>query len=450
MLKFARRRSSSTDRESMRSRSVAGGPDQLPPAKQRAASAERSPQISSTVTFPPHSAGVIMMESPATPTKVEARTACTAPIRRVGIATAAAVSIGGHNRNSLLLNPKANFAPMTATLSHLNSVLAQVQIGEVVSVFPATLGSSDTPIGTKSNTPITVNSSTTGSSALPPPVLPRKPKVETFLQTVPHSGGLVPLPHHQLWKVELLDTSGESGYGTDNSDNSSLRSQGSVVSSATSESSPPPLPKRKPRRRVQFDSYVLLIQALKDRDLKGILATIFNVSAEALCTEDVIYHFHTAILRQDYEVTDLLVRAGCEVNTFDHRGWSALHCACSVARLDLIKLLLQNGAAVLARTHHSSQTGSQLLPPENPAFPQCLAYLRCMEECLGTVNSRIVVAAANYRATRIDELSIMKGDRLVVCRRGDVNNEMWWWVRNSRGDEGYVLRDLLALNSRHS
>jgi hypothetical protein len=244
--------------------------------------------------------------------------------------------------------------------------------------------------------------------------------------------------------MELLDISGESGYGTeDSSDKESLRSQ-------DSQASPPPLPKRKPRRKVQFDSYVLLIQALKERDIKGILSTIFNVSAEALCTEDVIYHFHTAILRQDYEVTELLVRGGCEVNTFDHRGWSALHCACALARLDMIKLLLGHGAAVLARTHHTSQTASQLLPTDNPAHTQCLAYLRCMEECLGTVNNHLVSAAANYRATRQDELSISRGERLVVLRRGDVNNEMWWWVRNPRGIEGFVLRDLLALNSRHS
>ena len=30
------------------------------------------------------------------------------------------------------------------------------------------------------------------------------------------------------------------------------------------------------------------------------------MSSEALCTEDVIYHFHTAILRQDYETFELL------------------------------------------------------------------------------------------------------------------------------------------------
>lgn len=251
--------------------------------------------------------------------------------------------------------------------------------------------------------------------------------------------------------MELLDTSAESGYGTDSSDNNSLKSVNS-----TEDTSPPPLPKRKPRRRVQFDSYVLLIQSLKDRDVKGILSTIFNVSSEALSTEDVIYHFHTAILRQDYEVFELLVRGGVEVNTFDHRGWSALHCAASLARLDMIKLLLQNGSAVLARTHHSSQTATQLLPVDNPAYPQCLAYMRCMEECLGTVNNHLVLAAANYRATRIDEISISKGDRLNVKRRGDINkdgiisNEMWWWVNNSRGEEGYVLRDLLSLNSRQS
>ena len=50
----------------------------------------------------------------------------------------------------------------------------------------------------------------------------------------------------------------------------------------------------------------------------------------------------------------------------------------------------------------------------------------------------------------MDELTISKGDRMTVVRRGDVNNEMWWWVKNGRAEEGYVLRDLLSLNSRHT
>lgn len=406
MLKFARKRSSSTDRELTRNRSSVV---QIS-ARPRSSSAERSsPSLGKLV-----SSRTENLESPAQLIKVESRSANTATVRRVessgrNHAPNPTKPVEQHNekRNSACLSSKAVLAPMTSTLSHL---MAQVQI-------------SDT---------------TVDETGPPPPVLPRRPKVENFLQ---------PAVQSHLWRLELLDTSGESGYGTDSSDNNSLRSQDSVEPIAVP---PPPLPRRKPKRKVQFDSYVLLMQALKERDLAGILSTIFNVSAEALCTEDVIYYFHTSILRQDYELTELLVRAGCEVNTFDHGGWSALHCACSVARLDMIKLLLQNGAAVLARTHHSSMTGSQLLPKDNPAFPQCLAYLRCMEECLGTVNSRIVLAAANYKACRVDELSIKKGDRMIVLRRGDINNEMWWWIRNSRGEEGYVLRDLLALNSRFS
>lgn len=464
MLKFARRRARSSEREPVK---CSGRVMMASPTFSRASSSDRS------------CSAVMSLEAPATPVRVESKAAVAAPIKLVfqldrenEPATSTRVTESSdkksHRLSGSFVTKKdsrtVSFGPMTSTLSTLTRGLEQVNLNESSEV--------------KDSSRVSVLTPQVNTIYQPPPVLPRKPKLENFLAGHPENGqgGNVctelsaqggPVDNRtisggtnknvvnnnisgNLWKMELLDTSAESGYGTDSSDNNSLRSQES--SSITESDSPPPLPKRKPRaqRRVKFDSYVMLIQALKDRDLKGILTTIFNVSQEALCTEDVIYHFHTAILRQDYEVTELLVRGGCDVNTFDHRGWSALHCACSLARLDMIKLLLQNGAAVLARTHHSSQIASQLLPPDKPGFSQCLAYLRCMEECLGTVNNRLVFAAANYRATRVDELTITRGDRLFVQRRGDNNNEMWWWCRNGRSDEGYVLRDLLALNSRHS
>jgi len=390
MLKFARRRARSSEREPVRAGVVAarGG---------RATSAER---LEGVVMGRPAE----VMEPAVVEQRLEARMARVKLVD--GEETAPSPSSSTSSRSSGLFSVKktrpATFAPLTSTLSSL-----------------------------------------TRAAASTPPVLPRRPKVDTSLPTLP-------------WKGETLDTSGESGYSTDNSDKESLRSQDSSSAPAACPAlPPPPIPRRKPRRRVMFDSYVLLIQALKDRDLKGILATIFAVSPEALCTEDVIYHFHTALLRQDLEVAELLVRAGAEVNTFDHRGWSALHCAASLARLDMIKLLLMNGAAVLARTHATGHTPAQLLPTDNPAYTQCLAYLACMEECLGTVNSRLTLAAATYKACRADELTIAKGDRLHVVRRGDLaegggGQRMWWWVRSAAGREGYVLRDLLALNSRHA
>lgn len=414
MLKFARRRARSSEREPVRLNMLSrvGGP-----RGGRSCSAERVKEVVEVVMG--------TLEPAVVESRVHAKTA------RVKMVESDHNQNTSSPRNSGLFSIKKTksptFAPLTSTLSSLT----RSQRSDISA-------SPDIPSPSPSIT--STVSSTSSPNPSTPPVLPRRPKLDTTLP------GL-------LWKMELLDTSAESGYSTDNSDKESLKSQDSDHTPAITQP-PPPLPRRKPRRRVQFDSYVLLIQALKERDLKCILSTIFCVSPEALCTEDLIYHFHTALLRQDIEVTQLLVRAGAEVNTFDHRGWSALHCAASVARLDMIKLLLQNGAAVLARTQVTGHIASQLLPQDNPAYTQCKAYLACMEECLGTANSRIVLAAASYRATRKDELSVKRGDRLVVLRRGDIGEggggqTMWWWVKNHRAEEGYVLRDLMALNSRH-
>ena len=432
MLKFARRRARSSEREPVKVGLVAvrGG---------RASSEERLQEALQVQL-------AIEPNNKSQESRLEAK---TARVKMVEAETPSPSSLAANAtpRSSGLFTIRKTrppiFAPLTSTLSSLTRS-GQASSSSPTPTAPSPSPSSvPSPSTTTAPTPSSKPSSTPHPSCPTPPVLPRRPKVDTSLPNFP-------------WRGETLDTSGESGYSTDNSDKESLRSHDSGHASLPSlPAPPPPLPRRKPRRKVQFDSYVLLIQALKDRDLKGILSTIFSVSPEALCTEDVIYHFHTALLRQDLEVAELLVRAGAEVNTFDHRGWSALHCAASLARLDMIKLLLMNGAAVLARTHTSGHTPSQLLPPDNPAYTQCLAYLACMEECLGTVNNRLTLAAATYKACRADELTISKGDRLFVIRRGDITENgggqrMWWWVRNSQGTEGYVLRDLLALNSRHS
>jgi len=423
MLKFARRRARSSEREPVKVGLVAvrGG---------RASSEERLQEALQVQL-------AIEPNNKSKESRLEAKTARVKMVEAEPAPSPSSTAANATPRSSGLFTIRKTrppiFAPLTSTLSSLT------RSGQASSSSPTPTAPSPSP----TTAPTPSSKPTPHPSCPTPPVLPRRPKVDTSLPNFP-------------WRGETLDTSGESGYSTDNSDKESLRSHDSGHASLPSlPAPPPPLPRRKPRRKVQFDSYVLLIQALKDRDLKGILSTIFSVSPEALCTEDVIYHFHTALLRQDLEVAELLVRAGAEVNTFDHRGWSALHCAASLARLDMIKLLLMNGAAVLARTHTSGHTPSQLLPPDNPAYTQCLAYLACMEECLGTVNNRLTLAAATYKACRADELTISKGDRLFVIRRGDIaenggGQRMWWWVRNSQGTEGYVLRDLLALNSRHS
>ncbi len=80
-------------------------------------------------------------------------------------------------------------------------------------------------------------------------------------------------------------------------------------------------------------------------------------------------------------------------------------------------------------------------------FESCRAYLRCMEECLGVAEGGVAFAARPFHTCRQDELELDEGEAVAVLRRGDYPGSAWWWCRDAAtGQEGYVLRDLLASN----
>jgi hypothetical protein len=69
-----------------------------------------------------------------------------------------------------------------------------------------------------------------------------------------------------------------------------------------------------------------------------------------------------------------------------------------------------------------------------------------MEECLGVANKGRVHVTRPYQTNRCDELGVEAGETLTVVRKGDYTGSSWWRCRNDRGQQGYVLQDLLALN----
>ena len=50
-----------------------------------------------------------------------------------------------------------------------------------------------------------------------------------------------------------------------------------------------------------------------------------------------------------------------------------------------------------------------------------------MKEKLGIVNKASVYALFDYDAENSDELSFKEGDLLYVKRRGDNDEDKWWW-----------------------
>lgn len=251
-----------------------------------------------------------------------------------------------------------------------------------------------------------------------------------------------------------LDTSSESGYG---SDQDSLNAAASASNSASGNSNlagsnsnvpPPPLPRRKPRKQVKFDSYVMLLQALRDRDAEAAGVHLDNVSDAALTTEEVGAAFLTAVVEGREQLVQTLLQRGFDANaSADSAGLTGLHLAAAFNYLPIVRLLLSHGACVNALAHSSGKRPSDLCSRSLPGFQACHAYLKCMEECLGVANQGLVYAVQTYRTARADELPLNKGRPLNVVRKGDYQGSSWWWCTDQAGRQGYVLRDILALNT---
>ena len=258
--------------------------------------------------------------------------------------------------------------------------------------------------------------------------------------------------------LQNLDTSSESGYG---SDQDSLNNLANMVASREGSVEggcppPPPLPSRgsrirtgipaKEKKSVRFDSYVMLLQGLRERNLDLVRIHVREVCDEALATEEVINEFLTAVIEGNEALIREMLANGFNVNASDPAGMTPLHLAATFNYLPLVRLLLSHGAAVFARTNSSGNIPSELSSRRLPGFQACHAYLRCMEECLGVANSGRVHVTQPYRTCRCDELGVAAGETLTVIRKGDYVGSSWWWCENSQGQQGYVLQDLLALN----
>ncbi len=94
------------------------------------------------------------------------------------------------------------------------------------------------------------------------------------------------------------------------------------------------------RRRVRFDSYVLLLQALRDRDAAAVSAHVGEVRCpEALRTDEVVAEFVGCVAEGRADVAGELLRKGCSANAVDpSHGITPLHIAAAFNSLPLVKV----------------------------------------------------------------------------------------------------------------
>ena len=276
--------------------------------------------------------------------------------------------------------------------------------------------------------------------------------------------------------ITHLDTSSESGYG---SDQDSLNNLSQQVQTASPTVHIPPLPPRpqnnnrghhhhphpqkqqqhlqpqnssksspkSKRKQVKFDSYVMLLQGLRDRDLEVVRGHLEQVSDAALLTEEVSSAFLTSIVENREDIVSALLHRGFDANaSADSAGLTGLHLAAAFNYLPIVRQLLSHGACIFALAHSSGKRAADLCSRNLPGYQACHAYLRCMEECLGVANQGKSYASQSYHTARSDELELVRGQGLTVLRKGDYSGSSWWWCQDQKGHQGYVLREILSLN----
>lgn len=261
------------------------------------------------------------------------------------------------------------------------------------------------------------------------------------------------VPNHTSSPNVPLDTSSESGYG---SDQDSLNNLSQQIQTASPTVHIPPLPPRgasrgspkvSRRKQVKFDSYVMLLQGLRDRDLEVVLSHLDQVSDAAMLTEEVASAFLTSIVENREDLVTALLNRGFDVNSSaDSAGLTGLHLAAAFNYLPIVRQLLSKGACIFALAHSSGKKAADLCSRNLPGYQACHAYLRCMEECLGVANQGKVYATQTYHTARNDELELGRGQYLTVLRKGDYPGSSWWWCSDQNGRQGYVLREVLSLN----
>lgn len=198
------------------------------------------------------------------------------------------------------------------------------------------------------------------------------------------------------------------------------------------------------QRHVTFDQVSLLLSAALEGEKDLVIDIINKLSNPNQKTETGLTAIHNAVCGNHYDVLKYLVEFGCDVNVADNDGWTPLHCAASTNNIEMLTMLVQNGAGVLPMTISDREIPLQKCARNLPAYEEAVKYLTDTAGALGVANDGWVYVTSNFANVCSDELVLHAGERLKILRKGDENESEWWWAKN--GDvEGYAPQSLLAL-----
>ncbi len=128
--------------------------------------------------------------------------------------------------------------------------------------------------------------------------------------------------------------------------------------------------------------------------------------------------------------------------------------------------LIEHGACIYATTIRDNETAADKCEEEEENYISCSQYLlskleflvfkfvvvfffKDIQNDLGVINNGLVYGLYDYDPNLLEdnELEFKNGDRLIILKRGDENENEWWWAKHEYTEkEGYVPRNYLGVN----
>lgn len=86
----------------------------------------------------------------------------------------------------------------------------------------------------------------------------------------------------------------------------------------------------------------------------SVVGLLLSRSAELLQSSDRYGKtgLHIAAMHGHYQMVEILLGQGAEINAADKNGWTPLHCAAKAGHLDVVRLLCESGASPKNETNY--------------------------------------------------------------------------------------------------
>ncbi|XP_041035032.1 relA-associated inhibitor isoform X2 [Carcharodon carcharias] len=201
------------------------------------------------------------------------------------------------------------------------------------------------------------------------------------------------------------------------------------------------------KTRARLNPLVVLLDAALLGEMDVVKRVVYEMNDPSQPNDEGITGLHNAVCGGHYNIVEFLVNFGVNINAPDSYGWTPLHCAASCNDLAICTFLVKKGAAIFSTTLSDGDTAAEKCDRYLDGYEECARFLFSAEQQAGMMNSAVVYALWDYEAENSDELSFREGDTITILRRGDKEENNWWWA-SLFGREGYVPYNLLGLFPR--